>query len=85
MKTRQHKWLCLVAVTCLSGWLAVGQQSETTPAAARNSTVVPSLISYSGVLKDSGGRAMTAITGATFLLYKDQEGGARPYGWKHRM
>ena len=38
--------------------------------------VVPQLIGYSGVLKDAGGRAVTGISGVTFLIYKDEAGGA---------
>jgi len=37
---------------------------------------VPSLVNYSGVLKDGSGRAVSSVTGVTFLIYKDQQGGA---------
>ena len=37
---------------------------------------VPSLVSYSGVLKDASGKPVTGIAGVTFLLYKDSQGGA---------
>ena len=40
------------------------------------SGAVPSLVSYSGILKDAAGKAITGVTGVTFLLYKDSEGGA---------
>jgi hypothetical protein len=40
------------------------------------STAVPQLISYSGVLKDAGGRAVTGMSGVTFLIYKDEAGGS---------
>jgi len=37
---------------------------------------VPSLVSYSGTLNDASGKAVTGVTGVTFLIYKDQQGGA---------
>jgi hypothetical protein len=54
----------------------IGQQSPTAWAAAANATTVPRLINYSGVLKDSSGRTLTTIQGVSFLLYKDEQGGA---------
>jgi hypothetical protein len=39
------------------------------------SAAFPRLVSYSGVLKDSTGRPVTAVTGVTFFLYKDEVGG----------
>ena len=41
-----------------------------------NTSVVPHLVSYSGTLKDVSGKPITGITGVTFLLYRDQQGGA---------
>ena len=41
-----------------------------------NTSAVPHLVSYGGVLKDGSGKPVTGITGVTFLLYRDQEGGA---------
>src|SRR5277367_872794 len=40
------------------------------------SSAVPRLVSYSGVLRGTGGRAVTVLAGVTFLIYPDQEGGA---------
>jgi hypothetical protein len=37
---------------------------------------VPTLVAYSGVLKNTSGSAPSTITGITFLLYKDEQGGA---------
>lgn len=42
---------------------------------AANSTV-PSLINYNGTLTDGSGKPLTVISGVTFSLYKDSEGGA---------
>jgi hypothetical protein len=48
-----------------------------TPMRGQDQTsAVPRLVSYSGVLKDVNGHAVTGLAGATFLIYKDQEGGA---------
>src|SRR5215467_10085099 len=53
----------------------VAQESQTTKGLAR-SQVVPNMISYSGILKDANGKNIYRATGVTFLLYRDQEGGA---------
>jgi hypothetical protein len=44
--------------------------------ASTASAVIPSLINYSGVLKGINGKPLTSITGVTFLLYKEEQGGA---------
>jgi hypothetical protein len=64
MKTDLCKRLTVVLV-CLTAWTAMAQQSA-----------VPNLISYKGVLKDTSGKAIATVAGVTFLLYKDQQGGA---------
>jgi hypothetical protein len=45
------------------------------PLAASAPTVVPALVPYSGVAVDRDGRALSAETGITFLIYKEQNGG----------
>lgn len=40
------------------------------------STTVPKLVNFSGVLTDTSNRPLTAVSGVTFLLYKDSTGGA---------
>jgi hypothetical protein len=37
---------------------------------------VPRLVKFSGAVKDSAGRPLTGVVGATFSIYRDQEGGA---------
>ncbi len=37
---------------------------------------VPNLVNFAGTLKDSGGHAIQSITGVTFSLYAQEEGGA---------
>lgn len=46
------------------------QQTSTTEA------VVPTLLSFTGVLTTTNGKPLTSITGVTFALYAEQEGGA---------
>jgi len=45
-------------------------------AATANSAVVPTLVQFSGVLTNSGGKPVTQITEVTFYLYQEQQGGA---------
>src|SRR5450755_2828275 len=57
---------------------AFAQQSSTASVGSGSAGggVVPHLVNYSGVLKDSSGRAVPVVTGVTFLLYSDQQGGS---------
>lgn len=64
--------LLILCATLMSPVMTRAQES----AAVSASHVVPSLINYSGNLKDSSGRTRTSLTGVTFLLYKDEQGGA---------
>jgi trimeric autotransporter adhesin len=41
-----------------------------------NDAAIPTLVNFSGVLTDLEGKPLTGIVGVTFLLYKDQQGGA---------
>jgi hypothetical protein len=65
---RRHGWLCswvlLVSLISLSLW-AQQVQPE-----------VPRFVNYSGVLLDGNNKAITSVTGVTFSLYKEQQGGA---------
>jgi len=44
--------------------------------ATNTNTVVPSLVNFSGTLTDDDGKPLTGITGVTFYLYQEQQGGA---------
>jgi hypothetical protein len=72
IKMRVHL-ITLLLTTIIGGatW-ATGQNLSLGPTTAGS---VPQQISFSGTLKDSTGRTLTAITGVTFLLYKDEQGG----------
>jgi hypothetical protein len=75
MKTR--KIAVVLGVLCL-GLLAAAQKAapNLSTAVASNSAAVPRLVQYSGTAAGSDGKALRGIVGITFLLYKDQQGGA---------
>src|SRR5271168_4129421 len=50
-------------------------QSTSTPIAASAPTAVPSLVPYSGAAIDSNGQPLAGDAAATFLIYKDEQGG----------
>jgi hypothetical protein len=66
-----------VGIVVLLMTLCISPFSQAQQIAATNSdVVVPPLVNFTGVLTDVNGKALTEITGVTFYLYKDQEGGA---------
>jgi hypothetical protein len=75
----------LVASLLMASSSAVAQQNAqqnsgaavapVSPASVAGS-VVPHLVNYSGVLKDGSGKPITGVTGVTFMLYPDQQGGS---------
>src|SRR6516162_1330957 len=76
MKSRLHLSVLLIGCMCLTGLAPAVQQSLTAPGGATASGAVPNLIKYSSVLKDRSGAVITALSGVTFLIYKDEQGGA---------
>jgi len=64
--------LCVV-ICCLSAGFA--QQASTGTPASSN-TGVPALMSFASTLRDANGKPLTGVTGVTFLLYKDEQGGS---------
>jgi hypothetical protein len=62
----------LIVAACLTAISSLAQQSAT----ATTSGAVPNLVHYSGILKDVTGKTLTELSGVTFLLYRDQQGGA---------
>jgi hypothetical protein len=76
MKSRLLWGVFLFLCVCLASLPITAQESAAAPAVVAASDVVPRLINYTGVLKDSAGRTLTSLTGVTFLLYKDEQGGA---------
>jgi hypothetical protein len=65
----------LLAAALILPILATAQQSAI-PAAATTESTVPRVISYSGTLTDLNGKPLTGVTGVTFFLFKDAQGGA---------
>ncbi|HME12254.1 MAG TPA: hypothetical protein VKF79_05310, partial [Candidatus Acidoferrum sp.] len=55
--------------------VASGGGSSATATVAANSSVPP-LVRFSGVAKESDGAPLSGTVGVTFLIYKDQQGGA---------
>ncbi len=51
------------------------QTTNPVPATTSTAPAVPPLIQFSGILKDTNGQPITAITGVTFSIYQDQDGG----------
>src|SRR5256885_14258445 len=75
MESRLRSSVSLVMFVCWAAWAVMAQQSATAPTGGV-SAVVPSMINYTGVLKDETGRTLTSLTGVTFLLYSAEQGGA---------
>lgn len=61
----------LAFVLCCTN-LSAAQQSGT----LSSSAIVPTLVKYGGTLLDSNGKPLSGTVGVTFLLYKDEQGGA---------
>jgi hypothetical protein len=77
-KSIQECWVTVFRLSALLWLLSVlctvplsAQQNTTT-----TSTVVPQLVTFSGVLSDVNGKPLTSIVGVTLSLYKDEQGGA---------
>jgi len=64
---------CLMLTCCALPMLA-RQPAES--AASGSDVVVPPLVNFSSVLTDLNGKPLTSITGVTFFLYKEEQGGA---------
>jgi len=72
---RSRLMLIAISLVLLLGLTATAFAQSTASGANSNGSV-PSLINYSGVLKDSTGKALTSISGVTFSIYQDEEGGS---------
>ena len=69
-RTRLSVVLVVGIFTCLA---AGAQQSATT---AEPSGAVPPLVNFASTLSDINSKPIVGVTGVTFLLYKDQQGGS---------
>jgi hypothetical protein len=75
-----RQWLgwSLIVTVCAFALTGVAQQSGSDAAStliAATASAVPQLVRYSGILRDASGKALNGITGVTFLLYKEEQGG----------
>jgi Chaperone of endosialidase len=61
-------WISATVLLLACALPAVAQQSS--------DVTVPPMVQFTGVLTDVNGKALTGLTGVTFYLYKDQQGGA---------
>lgn len=79
--------ICLLALWMWGGTMGAWSQQPTSPAptapasavpvsGATEPAQVPRLVRFSGTLLDDSGKPRSGVAGITFLLYKDQEGGA---------
>ena len=70
--------LSLIAAVCCFSEASIAQQ--TAPGSSTVSTAatgtVPRVLNYSGTVTDLNGKPLPSITGVTFLLYKEEQGGA---------
>ncbi len=69
--------LRVLLVAYFSIWAAIvaAQQAPTANNAVGGAKAVPMVINYGGTLADANGKPLSGIQGATFLLYRSQEGG----------
>jgi len=77
---RKTFWTLLAMVGMAAATLAFVSTACTVSVFAQQTTsasaVVPSLVEFSGVLTGTNGKPMTGITGVTFFLYAEQQGGS---------
>ena len=64
---------CLLVTCCV---VPMSAQQPAASASNRSNVVVPPLVNFSGVLSDGNGKPLSVISGVTFLLYKEEVGGA---------
>src|SRR5579864_2116407 len=73
MKSKLNFVALLIGCMCLNGVSSAAQQNQT---AASASGAVPNQMKFGGVLRDANGTVVTTLRGVTFLIYKDEQGGA---------
>lgn len=68
IRTSVRRSVCLLLICCTLPLMA-----QSAPSA---DSVVPAVVKFTGALNDSNGKPLTGTVGVTFLLYKEQTGGA---------
>ena len=76
MNTKLVVGVLLILCATLTEPTTTVAQQPAAPGSLPASSIVPNLINYTSILKDSTGRTLSSLTGVTFLLYKDDQGGA---------
>lgn len=73
----KHRSLGIVNVVLMVVCFALTAKAQQTAAVSiSEASAVPRVVNFSGRLTDLNGKPLTGITGVTFLLYKDEQGGA---------
>jgi len=76
MRTTVGLALSVIGAVCLLPSSGVTQQNAAaTRTVSTAASAVPKVVNFSGALTDLNGKALTGVTGVTFLLYKDSQGG----------
>jgi len=66
-----------VALLIAAGSLPTSAQQAAVVISSRNgAAIVPPLVNFNGALTDLNGKPISGVTGVTFALYKDEQGGA---------
>ena len=73
MKTRS---ILMVSLMMASATWAQVVNPSSSPVNASDTTAVPRLVRFAGIIKDDSSKPLTGVAGVTFALYKDQQGGA---------
>jgi len=68
--------LSLIAAVLSSPIASVAQTGAAVTTGHLTNTVVPRVVNFSGTLLDLNGKVLTGVTGVTFSLYKESQGGA---------
>lgn len=72
---RAHFVLWMVVLVLASSFSMQGQQAAP-PGLQAAAAAVPTLVQFGGTLTDASGKPLTGVVGVSFLLYKEQQGGA---------
>jgi hypothetical protein len=69
--------LVLIAVVCSFSLASIAQQTSAAGAStpANTTSAVPRVVNYGSRLTDLNGKPLTGVTGVTFLLYREPQGG----------
>ncbi len=73
MKTKSIRVVVSAGLVILMGSLLASAQQVV---ATNTNVAVPPLVRFSGILNDVNGKPLAGVVGVTFLLYKDEQGGA---------